>query len=91
MLGFPGGLDNKESACTARDGSSVPGLERSSGEGNGYPLQYYCLENSKDRGAWLGYSPWAHRDSDTTELLTLSLFHYYVPGVGIHQSTKQRV
>ena len=45
--GFPGGSDGKESACNAGDWSSVL-----SQEGNGYPLQYSCLENSMDRGAW---------------------------------------
>ena len=44
--GFPGGPDCKESACNAGDLSSIPGLGRSSGEGNGNPLQYSCLENS---------------------------------------------
>ena len=53
---FPGGSDDKESACNAGDLSLIPGLRRSPGEGNGYPLQYSCLENSMDRGAWLGYS-----------------------------------
>jgi len=42
----------KESACNVRDQGLTPGLGRSSGEENGYPLQYSCLENSKDRGAW---------------------------------------
>ena len=42
----------KESACNAGDPGSIPGSERSPREGNGYPLQYSCLENSKDRGAW---------------------------------------
>ena len=46
------GSDGKESACNARDPGSIPGLGRSSGEGNGNPLQYSCLENSMDRGAW---------------------------------------
>ena len=46
------GSDGKESACNAEDPGSMPGLERSSGEGNGYPLQYSCLENSMDRGTW---------------------------------------
>ena len=46
-MGFPGGSDGKESACNAGDLGSVPGLGRSPGEGNGYPLQY-CLENSMD-------------------------------------------
>ena len=42
----------KESACNAGDQGSIPGLERSPGEGNVYPIQYSCLENSMDRGAW---------------------------------------
>jgi len=41
-----------ESACNAGDIGSVPGLGRSPGVGNGNPLQYSCLENPKDRGAW---------------------------------------
>ena len=50
--GFPGGSDGKESACNAGDVGSVPGLGRSPGEGDGNPLQYSCLENSMDTGAW---------------------------------------
>ena len=50
--GSPGGSDRKESACNAGDPGSVPGLERSPGEGDGYPLQYPCLENCMGRGAW---------------------------------------
>ena len=50
--GFPGGSDGKESACNAGDLGSIPGLGRSSGEGNGYPLRSFCLEASIDRGAW---------------------------------------
>ena len=48
-MGFFGGSDGKESACSAGDLGSVAGLGRSSGEGNGNPLQYSCLENSMDR------------------------------------------
>ena len=51
-MGFPGGSDCKESACNAGDLGSILGSGRSPGDGNGYPLQYYCLENSMDRGAW---------------------------------------
>ena len=51
-LDFPGSSDGKESACKEGDLSSVPGLGRSPGEGNSYPLQYSCLESSIDRGAW---------------------------------------
>ena len=50
--GFPGGLDGKESASNRGDPGLIPGLGRFPGEGNGYPLQYSCLENSMDRGAW---------------------------------------
>ena len=50
--GFPGASDGKESACNAGDLSSISGLGRSPGERNGNPLQYSCLENPKDRGAW---------------------------------------
>ena len=49
---FPGDSDGKESACNAGDLGSIPGLGRSPGERNGYPLQYSCLENSMDRGTW---------------------------------------
>ena len=49
---FPGGSDGKESACNTGDLSSIPGWVRTPGEGNGNPLQYFCLENSMDRGAW---------------------------------------
>ena len=52
MLGFPGGSEGKASACNAGDLGSIPGSGRSPGEGNGNPLQYSCLENSMDRGAW---------------------------------------
>ena len=47
-----GGSDGKESACNTGDPGLIPGLGRSPGEGNGNPLQYSCLENSMDRGAW---------------------------------------
>ena len=49
---IPGGSDGRESACNAGDLSSIPWSGRSPGEENGNPLQYSCLENSTDRGAW---------------------------------------
>ena len=52
LEGFPGGSNGKESACSAEDLGSIPWSGRSPGEGNGYPLQYSCLENAMDRGAW---------------------------------------
>ena len=73
-VGFPGGSDGKESACSAGDPGLIPESGRSPGEGNGNPLQYSCLENPMDREAWWVYSPWGHQVSDTTEWLTLSLF-----------------
>ena len=51
-VGFPGGLHSKESACNAGDLGLVPGSRRSSGEGNGNPLQYSCLENPLKWGTW---------------------------------------
>ena len=65
--GFPGG-----SAGNAGDLGSIPWLGRSPGEGKGHPLQYSGLENSMD------CSPWGHKESDTTEQLSLSLpFKHY--------------
>ena len=51
-LGFPGCSDSKESACYVGHPGPTPGLGRSPGEGNGYPLRYSCLENPMGRGAW---------------------------------------
>ena len=49
---FPGGLDSKESVCNEGDLDTIPGLGRCPGEGNGNTLQYSCLENPMDGGAW---------------------------------------
>ena len=71
---LPGGSDSKESACNMRVSGLIPGSGRSPGEANGYALQYSCLEDSMDRGAWQAtYSSWGHKESDTTEQLTFSL------------------
>ena len=51
-LGIPGSSDGKVSACNTEDPGSIPGSGRSSGERNGNPLQYSCLENPTDGGAW---------------------------------------
>ena len=50
LINFPGGSDGKASACNAGDLGSIPGSERSPGEGNGNPLQHSCLENLMDGG-----------------------------------------
>ena len=69
LKGFPGGSDVKESACNVGDLGSIPGLGRSPGEGHGNPLQYSCLENPMDRGAWWatvhGFAKSQTRLSDT--------------------------
>ena len=75
-MGFPGGSDDKESAWNTVDPGLIPEPGRSPGEGNGYPLQYSCLENSMDRGAWLaGNSSWGSRESNMTEWLTLCVMY----------------
>ena len=63
--GFPGGSDDKESACNEGDLDSIPGLERSPGEGKGYPLQYSCLENPHGQRSLAG--SWGRKESDMTE------------------------
>ena len=55
--GFPGGSDGKEAACDVGDVGLIPGLGRSPGEGSVYPLQYSCLEDSMNRGAWWATVP----------------------------------
>ena len=51
-MGFPGGSDGKESPCSAGDAGFIPGSGGFPGEGNGYPLQYSCLENPMNKGVW---------------------------------------
>ena len=75
IWGFPGGSDSKESACSAGDAASIPVLEISPREGNGYPLQYSCLENSMVRGAWRDVVHGVS-ESDMTEPLTLSFYEH---------------
>ena len=66
LLYFPGGSDSKASVYNAGELGSIPGSGRFSGEGNGNPLQYSCLENPMDGGAWC---PWGLKKLDTTERL----------------------
>ena len=73
----------KRSACNVGNLGSIPGLGRSPGGGHGNPLQYSCLENSHGQRSLAGYSPWGHKESDTTEQLststhfTISIVTYY--------------
>ena len=71
-ISFPAGSASKESACNAGDLGLIPGLGRSPGEGNGNPLQYSCLENSLDRGAW-----WATVYGVAKSQRRLSDFHFH--------------
>ena len=67
---FPGGSDDKESACSVGDLGSIPELGISSGGGYGSLLQYSCLENPHGQKSLVGYSTWGHKESDTTERLS---------------------
>ena len=58
---FPGGIDGQASVYNAGDLGYIPGSRRSAGEGNGTPLQYYCLENPMERSL-VGYSPWGCKE-----------------------------
>jgi len=65
--GFPGGPLIKNPPANAGDVDLIPGLGRSPGEGNGNPLQYSCLANPMDRGAWQAIVHKITKESDTTE------------------------
>ena len=82
-----GGAVVKNPPANARDGSLMPGLGRSSGEGNGYPLQYSCLGNPTDRGAWRAtvhrvtgsrtrLSGWAHREANRRTEFWSQIHHF---------------
>ena len=70
FLGFPSSSAGEESAWNAGYLGSIPGLGRSPGGGHGNPLQYSCLENPYGQRNLGGYSPWGHKESDTTEWLS---------------------
>ena len=72
-MGFPGASDGKEFTCNEGDMGLIPGLGRSPGEGNSYPLQYSGLENSIDRGAWQTTVHGITEELDKTGRLSLSL------------------
>ena len=73
-MGFPDGSDSKESACNAGNPGLIPGSASSPRGGNGNPLQYSCLENSMDRGAW-----WVtvHGVAKSWTRLSNQHFHFY--------------
>ena len=72
--GFPDGSEVKESACDAGDLGSIPG-SGIPGEGNGYPTPVFLTEEPHGQRSLVGYTLWTHKELDTTEQLTLSLFH----------------
>ena len=72
-MGFPGGSDGDETTCNAGDVGLIPDLGRSPQEGNGNPLQYFCLENPMNRGAW-----WAIVHRIAKSWTRLSDFHFYL-------------
>ena len=69
-LDFPGGTDSEESACNAEDPGSIPGLGRYPGEGNDKPTPVSLPGESHGQRSLAGYTPWGHKESDTTERLT---------------------
>ena len=73
---FPGGSEVKASACNVGDLGLIPGLGRAPGEGNGNPLQYSCLENAMDGGAW-----WAAVHGVTKSRTRLSDFTFTFTGM----------
>ena len=73
IWGFPGSSD---SAYSEGGAGSIPGSGRSPGKGNGYPLQYSCLEKSHGPRSLVGYSSWGHKESDMTERLHFTSLHF---------------
>ena len=78
-MGFPGGSDCKESAYNVGDLGSIPGWVRSHAGGHGNPLQYSCLENLRGQRSMASYSPWGHKESNTTkQLSTAHVYNIYL-------------
>ena len=74
---LPGGSAGEESACHVGDLGSIPGLGRLPGEKHGNPLQYSCLGSPHGQRSLAGYSPWGHRQSDTSEQLSTAQHSLY--------------
>ena len=74
-MGFPGGSDGKESTCDTGDLGLILGSGRSPGEGNGYPLQYSCLEKPINKGVWRAIVHGITKESDMIEQLSTNSLH----------------
>ena len=85
---FPGGSDGKVSTYNAGDLGSIPGSGRYPGEGNGNPLQYSCLERSH---GCRSYSPWGHKELDTTGRLQVTSFQWDALPPNIHSMSSFRI
>ena len=72
-MDFPGGSHGKASAYNEGNPGPIPGSGRSPGEGNGNTLQYSCLEKSHRQRRLVGYSPWGHKEMDTSDFTFFSL------------------
>ena len=90
-MGFPGGSEDKASTCNAGDPSSIPGLQRSPGEGNGNPLQYSYLKNPMDRGPWQATVHGVTKSRTQLNDFTffLSIFLVIKDGQALHSQQKQ--
>ena len=67
LVSFPGGSNGKESACMVGVGGSIPGSGRFPGEGNSTSLEYFLPGEFHGQRSLVGYSPWDHKESDTSE------------------------
>ena len=83
FLGFSGGSNGKESTCKVGELVSIPGLGRSPGEGNGNALQYFCLENSIDKGAWQATVHGVAKSQTRLEQLTQGIINNITGGYGV--------
>ena len=73
-MDVPGGSDSKESTCNEGDLGLIPELGRSPGGKHGNPFQYSCPENPHGQRSLLSYSPWGHKESDTTKHSTVVIY-----------------
>ena len=75
-MGFPGGSDNKEFTCNAGDSGPMPGWGRSPGGGHATHSRILALKNPHGQRSMVGYSPWGHKELDTTEWLSTYVYIY---------------